>query len=139
MPAHADFLKVCISTKLKLKTMKQDLLQKPQVSEIGKHIGFEAGEEMVKRFFDKYPEQAYGNIIGREILEKILSQPNCAGVSFLPGLTEEGERKLVLVGLDSTGEPIFNYNVINETGQIVSEEGIIADHSVKGWGGAGDL
>jgi hypothetical protein len=56
--------------------MQKVLLQKPQVETIGQHIGYEAGEEMVKRFYDKHPEQAYGNIVGREIIEKIRAFAN---------------------------------------------------------------
>jgi hypothetical protein len=117
-------------------TMQQELLKKPQqVAEIGKHIGYAAGEEMVKRFFDKHPEQAYGNIVGREILERILAQPDCSGVIILPGFNEQGIRQSVLVGLSSDGNPILNYNVVNSSGQITNEEGIVADRLDKGWTG----
>ena len=49
--------------------MQKELLQKPQIETIGKHIGYEAGEEMVKSFYDKHPDQAYGHIVGRDIIE----------------------------------------------------------------------
>ena len=119
--------------------MQKELLQKPQVETIGKHIGYEAGEEMVKRFFDKHPDQAHGNIMGKSIIEKILAQPGCAGISFLPAYNETGERQLVLVGLDNLGSPILQFNMVNATGNIVSEEGLVADNSVRGWGGAEEL
>ena len=115
--------------------MQQQLLQKPQIETIGKHIGYEAGEEMVKRFFDKHPDQQYGNIVGREIIEKILAQPNCAGLSLLPAYNDAGNRQTVLVGIDNTGKPILQYNVVNASGEIVSEEGLVGDRMETGWGG----
>ena len=115
--------------------MQKELLQKTQIEAIGKHIGYEAGEEMVKRFFDKHPDQAYGNIMGKEIIEKILSQPDCAGITVVPGYDENGNRHVVLVGIDSTGNFITKYNVVNVSGQIETTEGIVADRdrTVVSW------
>ena len=113
--------------------MQKELLQNPKIETVGGHIGYEAGAEMVKRFYDKHPEQQYGNIAGRDIIEKILAQPDCVGITILPAYNEAGTRQTVLVGVDSQGQPILNLNVINVTGQIVSEEGIVADGFEKGW------
>jgi hypothetical protein len=120
-------------TKLKLTTMKQDLLQKPQVSEIGQHIGYEAGEEMAKRFFDKHPDLAYGNVVGRSIIEKILAQPDCAGLIIIPGYNEMGIRQSILVGIDSERSPILKYSIVNSSGEVVNEEGIVADRFEPDW------
>ena len=114
--------------------MQKELLQKSQVANIGQHIGFEAGEEMVKRFYDKHPEQAFGHIVGRDIIEKILAQPDCQGVGVLPAYNNEGQRQLVFVGLNNAGRPILQYNVVNSAGEIVSAEGIVSDKFVTdGW------
>lgn len=115
--------------------MQKELLQKPQVESIGKHIGFEAGEEMAKRFFDKHPEQAYGNTLGRELIEKILAQPSCAGITIVPGYNAQGVRQAILVGVDTNHNPILNYNVINISGELETEEGIVGDQGFKttGW------
>lgn len=114
--------------------MQKELLQKTQIEAIGKHIGYEAGEEMVKRFYDKHPDQAYGHIVGREIIEKILAQPNCAGIGILPAYNGQGQRQMVFVGLDVSGKPILQYNVINMAGELAVEEGIVADRFISdGW------
>jgi hypothetical protein len=107
--------------------MQQDLLQKTQVAEIGEHIGLEAGEEMVKRFFDKHPDQAYGHISGRNIIEQILSQPDCQGIMIMPGYNAEGIRQPIFVGVDSNGSPILKYNIVNIYGEIEACEGIVSD------------
>lgn len=119
--------------------MQKVLLQKPQVETIGRHIGYEAGEEMVKRFYDKHPEQQYGNIVGRNIIEQILAQPNCVGITILPAYNNAGIRQSVLVGIDTQGKAILNFNVVNASGQIVSEEGIVADRLDYGWGGKEEI
>lgn len=114
--------------------MQKELVLKTQVEAIGQHIGYEAGEEMVKRFYDKHPEQQYGQIVGRNIIEKILAQPGCAGIVIMPAYNENGIRQSVLVGIDTNKKPILQYNVVNAGGEIVSEEGIVSDRYVtEGW------
>jgi hypothetical protein len=115
--------------------MQKELVQKPQVESIGQHIGYEAGEEMVKRFYDKHPEQQYSHIVGRDIIEKILAQPNCSGIAVLPAYNSDGKRQVVFVGLDDLARPILQFNIVNTAGEILSEEGIVGDNfkSTDGW------
>ncbi len=109
--------------------MQKELLLKAQVSEIGQHVGIEAGEEMVKRFFDKHPDLATGHIIGKNILNKILSQPGCEGVTILPSYDENGNMHLVYLGVDADYKPIVTLNVVNPDGTITSEEALVGDKS----------
>jgi len=114
--------------------MQKELLQKPQVETIGKHIGYEAGEEMVKRFYDKHPDQAYSHIVGRNIVDKILAQPGCVGIGVLPAYNDQGQRQTVFVGLDNAGNPILQYNIVNVAGELDTEEGIVGDNfKTTGW------
>ncbi len=114
--------------------MQKELLQKTQIDAIGQHIGYEAGEEMVKRFYDKHPDQAFGHIVGRNIIEKILAQPDCSGIGVLPAYNDQGQRQLVFVGLNSNGRPILQYNIVNAAGEIDTEEGIVSDKfKTDGW------
>ncbi|MFN5333754.1 MAG: hypothetical protein ACK5BV_01030 [Bacteroidota bacterium] len=105
--------------------------QKIEVSGIGKHIGVENAEEMVKRFFDAHPEQAYSNVMGKEIIEKILAQPGCKGISILPGYDSNGQRHVILTGVDENFKPILNYNVINVSGSLFNEDGLVANQDFK--------
>jgi hypothetical protein len=114
--------------------MQQELLQKSQqVAEIGKDVGFEAAEEMVKAYFDKHPDQAYGNIMGKEIIESILAQPGCEGILMLPAYeySKDDRRHMVLVGVDSDKNPIYMYNVVSSDGKLVPTEGIVAENDDK--------
>jgi hypothetical protein len=109
--------------------------QETKVASIGQHIGFEAGEEMVKRFYDRHPDIAYANVVGREILEKILAQPNCEGIAILPGYNDQGVRQSVLVAVDEHNKPILQYKMVSASGEILSKEGIVADRTATAiWG-----
>lgn len=96
---------------------------------VGEHIGAESGAKMVKTYFDAHPDQAYGHLIGREIIEKIMAQPGCAGLSIYPGYNEAGVRQLVFSGVDADGDQILQYTVIGDSG-LESREGIVADRII---------
>lgn len=99
------------------------------VAQIGEHVGLELGTKLVKDYFDTYPEQAYGNIIGRDIIDKILAQPGCEGIAIYPALNEDGKRTLVYGGIDAEGKPIIKIPVVGKDGAIRFQEGIVADMS----------
>jgi hypothetical protein len=97
---------------------------------IGENIGAEAGAKMVKAFYDAHPEQAYGHLIGRNILEQMLAQPGCEGLSIHPGYNEAGVRQLVFTAVDAEGQQILQYAVIRENGQMEMMEGMVVDRII---------
>ena len=109
----------------------QNVLTQKEVNKVGGHIGIEGAEEMVKRYFDAHPNESYGNVMGREIIEKILSQPGCQGISVLPGYDSEGNRHVILTGVDSNFKPILNYNAINISGSLTTEDGLVANQDFR--------
>ncbi|MFN9111350.1 MAG: hypothetical protein ACK5XN_14905 [Bacteroidota bacterium] len=111
--------------------MQSVLTEKIEVSKVGENIGIEPAEEMVKRFFDAHPNQEYGNVMGREIIEKIHSQPNCEGISILPGYDTIGNRHVILVGVDANFKPILKFNAINITGRLTTEDGLVANQDFR--------
>jgi hypothetical protein len=106
--------------------MQDQTLQIP-VAQIGGHVGIELGTKLVKDYFDAYPEQAYGNVVGKDILQKILAQPGCEGLAIYPALNEEGKRTVVYAGVDAEGKIIERIPVVDATGAIRFKEGIVAD------------
>jgi hypothetical protein len=114
--------------------MQKELLQQQSVETIGQQISFEAGEEMVKNFFDKNADQAHATFVGREMIEALLAQPNCSGIALLPAYNAEGTQQSVLVGVDEIGNPILNFNTVNANGQLIANEGSVIV-SQKGIGG----
>lgn len=104
------------------------------VAQIGEHIGMELGTTLVKSFFDAYPSLAFGHTIGREILEKILAQPDCSGVTAYPALNEAGKPTLVFAGVNAQGKTIASYPIVSSDGSLDFEEGLIVDRTkTDGW------
>jgi hypothetical protein len=101
---------------------------------VGEHIGYDLGLKMVKDHHDKFGN-GNAQFVGKNILEQILSQPDCIGISVYNALNESGNKTLVLVGLDSQNKPILNITAVNNNGNLVAREGIVADRNVvvKGW------
>jgi hypothetical protein len=120
-------LEVSITSKITI--MQNVLTQTTEVAKIGENIGLNLGEEMVKAFYDKHPEIAYANVMGKEMIEKILNQPGCTGIAILPGYNREQVRQSILVGIDDNCKPILSYNIVNTTGELRKENGIVADRT----------
>jgi hypothetical protein len=112
----------------------------PQIplAQIGEHVGIEPGTKLVKDYFDAYPEQAYGHVIGRAIMDRILAQPGCEGIIIYPALDESGKRTLVYAGIDAKGKAIIKVPIVHADGVIRFEEGIVADRSIPSGGDDGD-
>ena|SRR5918993_1690277 len=97
------------------------------IAQIGEHIGMELGTTMVKSFFDAYPQLAFGHTIGREIVAKILAQPDCSGMTIYPALNEAGKSTLVFAGVDAKGQIISSYPIVTSDGSLEFQEALIVD------------
>ena len=97
------------------------------IAQIGEHIGMELGTTMVKSFFDAYPQLAFGHTIGREIVAKIMAQPDCSGISIFPALNEAGKCTLVFAGVDAKGQMISSYPIVTSDGSLELKEALIVD------------
>ncbi|WP_336516880.1 hypothetical protein [Pollutibacter soli] len=100
---------------------------------IGEHIGYELGAKMVKDYYTKTGVSGF-QFVGRNMIEKILSQPDCVGISIYQGLDENGKMKYVFVGIDSNSQPILEYTGVNEDGTLNRIEGLISDRNKDGTG-----
>jgi hypothetical protein len=101
---------------------------------VGEHIGYDLGVKMVKDYHDTYGE-GNAQFVGKNILENILSQPECIGINIYKGLNENSEKTYVLVGIDKNNNPILQNTRITNTGIFELSEGIVADRNkvVQGW------
>lgn len=113
--------------------MNQKTLQEVKKADVGKDIGHEEGYRMVTAFKEAHPEAVPGHFIGRDILEKILNQPDCVGISFRKGLNESGEEHLVYTGVGRDGKDILTYTVVTPFGDVQLQNGIVADRSIWNW------
>jgi hypothetical protein len=97
------------------------------VEAIGEEISHELAAKMVKDHHDKHMDDSKSYIIGKTIIDQILSQPGCVGFRIFDALNEAGEKTLVYVGIDSKGKNLLEFSSVNQHGKIVVTEGMIGD------------
>ena len=101
--------------------MKKELQvqEKVDFQSVGGEISHELAAKMVKDHHDKYTlEDSNSYIIGKNIIDHVLSQPGCVGMRFFDALNEEGIKTLVYVGIDSKGKSIMEITTVNEDGKL---------------------
>lgn len=113
--------------------MTQNAPQTKSLAEVGEDIGLAEGTKLVKNFRDANPNATPGYYIGRNIIDQILSQPGCAGISFRKCLSENNEEHLVYTGVDADGKDLLHYSVVTTTGDIEKYDGIVADKIIIDW------
>ena len=106
---------------------QNELLTTKSLAEVGEDIGLAEGAKMIKAFQVANPDATKGYYIGRNIMEQILAQPGCVGINFRKCLTELNEEHLVYTGVDSEGQDILEYSVVNSIGKIVKQNALVAD------------
>ena len=108
--------------------MKQiELVQTQNLAEVGEDIGLSEGKQMVKAFREANPDATSSYYIGRNILDQILAQPGCVGINFRKCLTELNQEHLVYTGVDAEGKDILEFSVVSNAGDLVKQNGIVAD------------
>lgn len=109
---------------------QKEQLTQVDVASIGEAINHELARKLIKSYKDTYPESFTGTVIGRNILEQILSQPGCVGIHFYDAINEEGQKTLVYVGVDADGKDILENVVVSQNGTMSVEPATVAD---RGW------
>lgn len=96
-------------------------------AEVGEDIGYEKGAKMIKRYYDKNPDDILAHFMGRNMIEAILAQPGVVGIRMFHALNELGLKQLVLVGADAEGRNVLNYTTVGDNGDLITKKGIVAD------------
>jgi len=104
-----------------------------KTAEVGENIGLAQGLKLVQNFREANPDATPGYYIGRNIIDQILNQPGCVGISFKKCLSDNNEEHLVYTGVDAEGKDILEYSVVTNTGDIVKNEAIVADKIIIDW------
>jgi hypothetical protein len=111
---------------------KNAILETRNLAEVGEDIGLVEGTKLVNAFREANPDATPGYYIGRNILDQILNQPGCVGIRFKKCLSEN-EEHLVYTGVDADGKDILSYSVVTNTGDVVKQNGIVADKLIIDW------
>ena len=98
-----------------------------KTASVGENIGLAEGMELVQNFREANPTATPGYYIGRDIIDQILNQPGCVGINFRKCLSENNEEHLVYTGVDADGKDILEFSVVTNTGDLVKNDGIVAD------------
>lgn len=64
-------------------------------------ISLNAASAMTKAYRDANPGQRIAHFFGRDILNELLAQDDCMGIRIYYGLSEDGDKELVIVGADA--------------------------------------
>src|ERR1700679_582651 len=113
--------------------LQKELLTQKDYAAIGEEISHELGADFVQGYRQAHPGELVGYTLGRNIIEKILAQPGCAGMNFYYGLNEEGQKTLVYVGIDAEGKDLVKRAIVMENGALSEDLGIIADRIGFQW------
>ncbi len=108
--------------------MQKELLTKKNYAAVGEEISHEMAIDFVKAYVDVHPDENRGYYMGRNIIEKILAQPGCAGIRFYYGLNEEGRKTMVYEGMGADGKTLADKTVVMPNGIIKHEKAIVADN-----------
>src|SRR6266699_6942023 len=106
---------------------QNELLTTKTLAEVGEDIGLAEGAKMIRAFKVANPEATQGYYIGKNIIDQILSQPGCVGINFRKCLSNLNEEHLVYTGVDADGKDILEYSVVTTTGDITTQDAIVAD------------
>ena len=108
--------------------MQTELTQR-KVAQVGEAISHELGAQMIKDYEAANPTDTKSYQIGRDIIEQIMAQPDCAGIRFYNAYNEAGKKTLVYVGVDQFNRAIVEYTVVTNEGNFDSKKAIVADRA----------
>lgn len=67
----------------------------------GEEITLSNASSMTAAYRRNNPNETLGHFFGREIISRILDQPDAVGIRIYYGIDEDGKKQLILVGADS--------------------------------------
>ena len=74
----------------------------------GGEIQLTEATTMVKKYQANYPGEVKAHYFGKAIINTVLTQPNAVGIRIYQAINSNGERQLVLVGVDIDGNDLPN-------------------------------
>jgi hypothetical protein len=112
--------------------MQTELQIKKNYAEVGEAISQELAQKFVTDYQDAFTPANDYFVVGKNIMMEILSQPGCAGMRFYKALNEFGQETIVYLGIDSNGNKLTEYAVVNENGALSNVTALVGDRSGVG-------
>jgi hypothetical protein len=69
----------------------------------GDPISFEIAQSWIGNYRDEHPAETEAHFFGRDILTQLLAEEGSVGIRVYYGLDENGNKQLILVGVDTNG------------------------------------
>lgn len=96
-------------------------------TEVGDPLDLTIAKSWTANYRAKNPDEIRAHFFGTEIIEQILAEAGCVGIRMYYALDENGEKKLLLVGVDADGNDLLPLNT--NGGRSASEGDIVGDYS----------
>jgi len=90
----------------------------------GDPIDYALAGKWVNNFQDKHVEGTMAHFFGYEIINQILEQESVVGIRMYYALDDSGERQIILVGVNESGE-----NIVPGANGRSKDEGVVGDAS----------
>lgn len=74
----------------------------------GGQISLEVAAELTSNYRTENPTSRIAHFFGRDILLELLNQDGCVGLRMYYGIGDDGEKELVVVGVDSDENDILD-------------------------------
>jgi hypothetical protein len=74
----------------------------------GGEISLNTASAMTKQYRNENPNTTRAHFFGKDIINRLLAQENCVGIRMYYGISENGSKELVLVGVDADENDILD-------------------------------
>jgi hypothetical protein len=100
---HVIFLK----TKKLITNFKTNIMASS--NQMGNFITLDEASEMTAHYRETIqPGETIAYAISKDFISQILNQTGCEGLRFYYGLNNDGEKTLVITGIDNAGNDMYN-------------------------------
>jgi hypothetical protein len=74
---------------------------------VGDPLDLTTANQWIANYRSKNPDATHGHYFGFEIIQQILKEAGCVGIRIYYATNEAGDKKLLLVGVDSEGNDLL--------------------------------
>ena len=99
-------------------------------TQVGDPLDLAIAKSWRANYTTKNPNDIRGHFFGAEIIQQILAESDCVGIRMYYAIDENGEKKLLLIGVDANGNDLLPLST-NAGGRSASEgDNIVGDYSL---------
>lgn len=73
----------------------------------GEEITLTEAAGMTANYREENPNETKGHFMGKTLIQAILDQTDCVGIRIYYGIDDEGNKELILVGVDENEDDLY--------------------------------